>query len=244
MTYKKLSAILSAMTLCTIAFAGVTVRSGELTQGPVKIMNAVNNGPIVSDKGGQDRDNFEAYRDARIPFARTHDAALCVPYGAEHTVDITAIFPDFSKDVNDPASYDFVMTDYYLDVMRKAGTEPFFRLGQKIENNKKKYGIFPPADYQKWAEICEHIIRHYNEGWANGFKWNIQYWEIWNEADNNDNNIVASEYISVDFGEKGCSKATAHLTDHAHKYTEIPLYVENGVAKIKLEPNSFIMIEY
>ena len=31
--------------------------------------------------------------------------------------------------------------------------------------------------------VCEHIIRHYNEGWANGFKLGIEYWEIWNEPD-------------------------------------------------------------
>ena len=29
------------------------------------------------------------------------------------------------------------------------------------------------------------MIRHYNEGWADGFKWNIRHWEIWNEASNN-----------------------------------------------------------
>ena len=32
--------------------------------------------------------------------------------------------------------------------------------------------------------ICEHIIAHYNEGWADGFYWNIRYWEIWNEPEN------------------------------------------------------------
>ncbi len=26
-------------------------------------------------------------------------------------------------------------------------------------------------------------MRHYNEGWANGFKWGIRYWEIWNEPE-------------------------------------------------------------
>ena len=31
--------------------------------------------------------------------------------------------------------------------------------------------------------ICEHIIRHYTEGWANGYKLDIEYWEIWNEPD-------------------------------------------------------------
>ena len=43
--------------------------------------------------------------------------------------------------------------------------------------------LLPPKDFRKWAQICEHIIRHYNEGWADGHKWDIRYWEIWNEAD-------------------------------------------------------------
>ena len=36
---------------------------------------------------------------------------------------------------------------------------------------------------KKWAVICEHIIRHYNEGWADGYKLNIKYRELWNEPD-------------------------------------------------------------
>lgn len=48
----------------------------------------------------------------------------------------------------------------------------------------KAYRIYPPENYKKWAVVCEHIIRHYTEGWANGFKYNIRYWEIWNESDN------------------------------------------------------------
>ena len=74
-------------------------------------------------------------------------------------------------------------TDDYLKTMRAAGTEPFYRLGQSIEHWIKKYGVNPPADFDKWAAICEHIVRHYNEGWADGFEWNITYWEIWNEPD-------------------------------------------------------------
>jgi hypothetical protein len=40
-----------------------------------------------------------------------------------------------------------------------------------------------PSDFTKWAKICEHIILHYNKGWANGYKMGIKYWEIWNEPD-------------------------------------------------------------
>ena len=152
--------------------------------GPFKIMNAVNNGPIHRRHStDQWRSNFETYKAARIPYARNHDAAFCATYGGEHSVDITAIFPDFDADPYDPASYDFACTDEYTLVTLDAGTETFYRLGQKIEHYIKKYGTIPPKDFKKWAVICEHIIRHYNEGWANGYHLNIKYWEIWNEAD-------------------------------------------------------------
>ena len=39
-------------------------------------------------------------------------------------------------------------------------------------------------DFRKWTEICAGIVRHYNCGWANGFKFGIKYWEIWNEPEN------------------------------------------------------------
>ena len=104
-------------------------------------------------------------------------------YGGDHVADITAMFPDFDADENDPKSYDFAVTDAYLRNMRAAGTEPFFRLGQRIEHAAKRYNVWPPKDFAKWARICEHVIRHYNRGWADGFEWNIKYWEIWNEPD-------------------------------------------------------------
>ena len=150
--------------------------------GPVKPMNAVNNGPVGGSADAR-HGNFAEYRAARIPFARTHDASEYIVYGGDHVADITAMFPDFDADENDPKSYDFAVTDAYLRNMRAAGTEPFFRLGQRIEHAAKRYNVWPPKDFAKWARICEHVIRHYNRGWADGFEWNIKYWEIWNEPD-------------------------------------------------------------
>ena len=150
--------------------------------GPVKLMHAVNNGPLPHKKD-QMNDNFLYYKAARIPYARNHDAAFCASYGGEYTVDIHAIFRNFDADENDPASYDFYYTDKYVRDTLDAGTETFYRLGSKIEHGLKKYGTLPPKDFHKWARICEHVIRHYNEGWADGFHYNIQYWEIWNEPD-------------------------------------------------------------
>ena len=113
--------------------------------GPVKPMNAVNNGPVGgSADSARHHGNFLEYRAARIPFARTHDAAEYIVYGGDHVADITAMFPNFDADENDPKSYDFAVTDAYLRNMRAAGTEPFFRLGQRIEHAAKRYNVWPP----------------------------------------------------------------------------------------------------
>ena len=150
--------------------------------GRIKNMHAVNNGPIVAGSD-QTRGNHLYYKAAKIPYARNHDAAFDSRYGGEHTVDVHAIFPNFDADVNDPASYDFPCTDLYTKQILDVGTKPFYRLGSKIEHGIKKYGTVMPKDFKKWAEICEHIIMHYTEGWANDFYYDIEYWEIWNEPD-------------------------------------------------------------
>ena len=152
--------------------------------GSIKPMHAVNNGPVKPKRMFSKTGNFEAYKEASIPYARNHDAAFCASYGGEHTVDINAIFPNFDADVNDPASYDFACTDFYTQSILEAGTKVFYRLGNKIDLRIKKYDSKPPKDFNKWAQICEHIIAHYNEGWADGFHYNIEYWEIWNEPEN------------------------------------------------------------
>ncbi len=148
---------------------------------PIKPMNAVNNGPSFTHNSGQNTGNLEAYTEANIPFARTHDASFFPRYGGEHTVDVHLIFRDFDADPDDPKNYDFDLTDHYMEMIMAAGTKVFYRLGAKIEHEPKKYGIIPPKDPKKWAVICEHIIAHMNEGWANGHHYGIEYWEIWNE---------------------------------------------------------------
>ena len=153
--------------------------------GKIKPMHAVNNGPLKGSRMFPERGNFAAYKEAGFPYARNHDAAFCSSYGGEHTVDITAVFPDFDADPYDPASYDFACTDDYSARIMEAGTEVFYRLGQKIDHRVKKYDNKPPKDYKKWAVICEHVIRHYNYGWADGFHFNMTYWEIGNEPGNN-----------------------------------------------------------
>ncbi len=158
--------------------------------GKVKPMHAVNNGPSKPPAENLPcyRSNFYAYKEAGIPYARNHDASFCASYGGYHTVDVHVIFPDFDADVNDPKNYDFQLTDEYCKLIQDAGTKVFYRLGSKIEHESRKHGTLVPKDFKKWAEICEHIIRHYTEGWADGYEWDIEYWEIWNEPDLREDN--------------------------------------------------------
>ena len=175
--------LLCAALLFTAAHinAQVTVYPGEKLSA-VKDMNAVNNAPIIGKKA-QTRSNLETFKAARIPYVRPHDAALSSTYGGPHCIDISGIFSNFDADVNSPESYDFTITDKYIESVYTGGAQMFFRLGQSIENAAKKYNVYPPKDYRKWAQICEHIILHYNEGWTDGYHYGIKYWEIWNEAD-------------------------------------------------------------
>ena len=146
---------------------------------PIKPLHGIGQPPFP----GINDSMFHYLTEAGIPYSRLHDVGGA--YGGNRFVDIPNVFRDFDADVNDPASYDFTFTDWLMASLVKAKCEPYYRLGITIENNAdmKAYRTAPPKDFQKWAEICEHIVAHYNYGWANGFHYNIRYWEIWNEPD-------------------------------------------------------------
>ena len=153
--------------------------------GKIKTMHAVGQPPFTGGFLKFDFSHMRHLTNAKIPYSRLHD--VYGSFGSNRFVDIPNIFRDFDADVEDPASYDFAFTDALLEAMDLYNVKPVFRLGVTIENqaNIKPYHIFPPKDPAKWARICEHIIRHYNEGWADGFHYGIEYWEIWNEPDGN-----------------------------------------------------------
>ncbi|MBQ7321624.1 MAG: hypothetical protein IJW99_05970 [Clostridia bacterium] len=148
---------------------------------PMKPMHAGGQPPVISSAKPT---HFHYLTEAGIPYSRLHDVGGS--FGGGKYVDIPNIFRNFDADETDPANYDFDFTDVLITGLIEAGVEPYFRLGITIENavKVKPYFVFPPKDYEKWARICEHIIRHYTEGWADGYHYKITYWEIWNEPDN------------------------------------------------------------
>lgn len=123
--------------------------------------------------------------------ARTHDWALI--NAGQRICDTYFVFPLQHLDPSDPANYFFGPTDEILDrTVNLLGLNVLYRMGTSIESvnsrrkgdvNPRYYNSVEPEDWEKHAGALEGIIRHYTEGWANGFEWGgkMRYWELWNE---------------------------------------------------------------
>jgi hypothetical protein len=121
---------------------------------------------------------------ARLHFyeARTHDQALT--NAGQRVVDTHFVFPNIKADPTDPANYFFAATDHLFETCTACGTRIMYRLGTSIEHTRgRHFNAIMPDDFEHYAEVLAGIVRHYNEGWANGLHLGILYWEIWNEAD-------------------------------------------------------------
>jgi len=145
--------------------------------GLLRPLHGVNKGPLV---GGGLVDLTASLKALHIPWTRLHDCHFPNP----DVVDMQAVFPRPEADPGLESSYDFARTDRYLEGIRATGSGIVYRLGQSIEHEPIKKWVHPPANAARWADACIGIIRHYNEGWANGFHFGIPYWEIWNEPEN------------------------------------------------------------
>jgi hypothetical protein len=144
--------------------------------GKIRPLNGVNNGPFVD--GNHTADMNARHKEAAFPSVRLHDCHWPNP----NVVDIPSIFPLFHADADDPKNYVFGPTDKYLAPIADRGAEIVYRLGVSIEHTTR-YHTQPPPDYKKWAKICVNVIKHYNDGWADGKHYGIKTFEIWNEPD-------------------------------------------------------------
>ena len=146
-------------------------------QGELRALHGINKGPLSANGL---IDVTEAQKRLRVPSTRLHDCHHPNPA----IVDVHAVFPNLEADPSLPMSYDFRATDEYIAAVRVTGAEVIYRLGESIEHQSVKRHVHPPRDPARWAAVCAGIVRHYNEGWAGGFRYGIRYWEIWNEPEN------------------------------------------------------------
>jgi xylan 1,4-beta-xylosidase len=153
----------------------ITVDASHVV-GAIKRVNDVGNGPL-NLHGAIDLSKY--YRELGIRNVRLHDAS----WSYDDVLDINYIFPRWDADPDKPESYDFAQSDFYIKSITDLGINIIFRLGYSAEYKTPMRHSTPPDSFEKWADICAHIVRHYNQGWANGPKAHIRYWEIGNEPD-------------------------------------------------------------
>src|SRR5678815_3480792 len=92
-------------------FADFSVESGR-----IRALHGINKGPLAP--GGL-VDVLREHKELGVPFARLHDCGWPNPYVVDHHV----VFPNPDADPALPESYDFRLTDEYIDAVRKAGAE-------------------------------------------------------------------------------------------------------------------------
>ncbi len=144
-----------------------------------------NTAPNLSNRGIWDF--TPEFKKMHFHSARNHDWALW--NAGQRVVDTHFVFPLIHLDAAEPTNYFFDATDEMIRITQEAGCQVFYRLGTSIEHSglrpeQKHFNSLPPKDYAHYAEVLAGIVRHYTRGWANGFRYDMPYWEIWNEAEN------------------------------------------------------------
>jgi hypothetical protein len=150
-------------------------------QGQIRSLQGVDGVPVGAVGAGNlgilDGPNLlPHWRAARVDLVRSY-----IWQSRLDTIDNPgSLFPRWSANADDPASYNFAATDKLVRASREIGADILFTIASSIPHNK-----LPPADVAKYAEVARHIVMHYNQGWAGGMTGAVRYWEIGDEPDLN-----------------------------------------------------------
>ncbi len=187
----------SAQNINQTGFRSLHVDAGKVI-GEIRSFQGLNGPPSPVMAGLPSL--IEQYKDLRVDQVRTHDfmgpteidskfdldnglLTWLIPDNVQRAGVVEAgnasiIFPDSKADPEKPESYNFVPTDKVIAAIRASGAQVYYRIGRSWGAN-----INPPDDFDKFARVVKHIAMHYNQGWANGFHYDIRYWEFWNEPE-------------------------------------------------------------
>ena len=108
---KKGILLFSALLVSLTTWAQTVTVDPSTEVGVIKNMNSVGGTPWSSVRD-------DKYAALGIPLARTHDMGRANIPGS---IDIRNIFPDFTKDENDPASYDRDIRVHQIHLMTCGG---------------------------------------------------------------------------------------------------------------------------
>lgn len=166
---------------------GIVVDASK-PHGRIRSLQGVNLGPLHTKNG---LDLTKQYREMQVDFIRTHDffGPTDIDSKPKDRGANLVIFPDWNADPEKEESYRFGPSDRVIQGIAGCGASICYRLGRSFSADPT-----PPPEFRKFAEVCRHIVMHYNAGWANGHHFNIKYWEVWNEP-NVDKTWVPNKYL-------------------------------------------------
>lgn len=141
---------------------------------PFRALNGVGGIPGPTDAYPQFPDMTPLWREAGVTVVRSFDWVSRL----DTRNNPTSLFPDWSADVDDPASYNFAATDQWVDAVHSIGAEVMFTVASSIPQNK-----LPAEDVEVYGQVVEHIIRHYSQGWAGGPGTPIRIYEFGDQPD-------------------------------------------------------------
>ncbi|MCY1715658.1 hypothetical protein OVA26_01710 [Microbacterium sp. SL62] len=137
-------------------------------------LNGVGGVPGPVDAHPQFPDMTPLWRQAGVTVVRSFDWVSRL----DTRNNPTSLFPDWSADVDDPASYNFAATDQWVEAVHAIGAEVMFTVASSIPRNK-----LPAEDVDVYGRVVEHIVRHYSQGWAGGPAKPIRLYEFGDQPD-------------------------------------------------------------
>src|SRR3954453_6727944 len=125
--------------------------------------------------GGDLPDLIRDWESARIGLVRTYDWVARLDPGDNSD----SLFPSWSADPGDPASYNFAATDSWVRQIQTIGAEIMFTIASAVPSNK-----LPARDLVTYERVVENIVRHYVSAWGDGgFVDAVTRWEFGDQPD-------------------------------------------------------------
>jgi hypothetical protein len=173
-----------------MAEAEILTIDAATVDGIVPAIHGVTNGPIISSHPSREppcqnfhpADHSATFQEWAIPQVRTHG-------GAETDLNlIWEHYPNYAgHDPSNENNYHWERADEAVAQIVAVGAQPFIRIGQS-KNGTPNAPCDPnlnttmvPDDFQVFGEVAKRILMHFTQGWDNGFFYDIEYVEVWNE---------------------------------------------------------------